>query len=338
MKQAWVIRHGGPEVLAIREAPDPAVESGAVRIRVEAAGVNFADVLARIGLYPDAPPPPCVLGYEVAGVVDAVGPEVAGLRAGDRVLAITRFGGYSSVVVVPTAQAVPLPASLTAAKAAAIPVNYMTAWLMLIRCGNLQPGEQVLVHAAAGGVGQAAVQISRWRGATVIGTASAAKHERLRESGVAHCIDYHRQDVLTEVRRLTGGRGVDIVLDAVGGRSFGDSYRCLAPLGRLMVFGMSSFATGKKRRLLAVVRGLLATPRFHPLSLINKNRGVFGLNIGHLWSESALLRGMLDEIVGLAAAGTFDPVVDRAFPLAEVAGAHAYLQEHRNFGKVVLVP
>jgi len=338
MKQAWVIRHGGPEVLAIREAPDPAVESGAVRIRVEAAGVNFADVLARIGLYPDAPPPPCVLGYEVAGVVDAVGPEVAGLRAGDRVLAITRFGGYSSVVVVPTAQAVPLPASLTAAKAAAIPVNYMTAWLMLIRCGNLQPGEQVLVHAAAGGVGQAAVQICRWRGATVIGTASAAKHERLRESGVAHCIDYHRQDVLTEVRRLTGGRGVDIVLDAVGGRSFGDSYRCLAPLGRLMVFGMSSFATGKKRRLLAVVRGLLATPRFHPLSLINKNRGVFGLNIGHLWSESALLRGMLDEIVGLAAAGTFDPVVDRAFPLAEVAGAHAYLQEHRNFGKVVLVP
>src|SRR5436305_2959732 len=338
MKQAWVIRHGGPEVLAIREAPDPAVESGAVRIRVEAAGVNFADVLARIGLYPDAPPPPCVLGYEVAGVVDAVGPEVAGLRAGDRVLAITRFGGYSSVVVVPTAQAVPLPASLTAAKAAAIPVNYMTAWLRLIRCGNLQPGEQVLVHAAAGGVGQAAVQICRWRGATVIGTASAAKHERLRESGVAHCIDYHRQDVLTEVRRLTGGRGVDIVLDAVGGRSFGDSYRCLAPLGRLMVFGMWSFATGKKRRLLAVVRGLLATPRFHPLSLINKNRGVFGLNIGHLWSESALLRGMLDEIVGLAAAGTFDPVVDRAFPLAEVAGAHAYLQEHRNFGKVVLVP
>jgi NADPH:quinone reductase-like Zn-dependent oxidoreductase len=338
MRQAWVTRNGGPEVLQIREAPDPEVESGAVRIRVEAAGVNFADVLARIGLYPDAPQPPYVLGYEVAGVVDAVGPGAEGFRPGDRVLAITRFGGYSSVVVAPPVQVVPLPTSLTAVKAAAIPVNYMTAWLMLVRFGNLQPGEQVLVHSVAGGVGQAAVQICRSRGATVIGTASAAKHERLREAGVAHCIDYRRQDVLAEVRRLTGGRGVDIVLDALGGRSFRDSYRCLAPLGRLMVFGMSSFATGTKRRLLSVVKGLLATPRFHPLSLINRNRGVFGLNIGHLWKESALLRGMLDEIVGLAAAGTFDPVVDRAFPLEEAGDAHLYLQERRNFGKVVLVP
>jgi NADPH:quinone reductase-like Zn-dependent oxidoreductase len=338
MKQAWVTRNGGPEVLQIREAPDPEVESGAVRIRVEATGVNFADVLARIGLYPDAPQPPYVLGYEVAGVVDAVGPGAEGFRAGDRVLAITRFGGYSSVIVAPTLQVVALPASLTAVKAAAIPVNYITAWLMLVRFGNVQPGERVLVHSAAGGVGQAALQICRSRGATVIGTASAAKHERLREVGVAHCIDYRRQDVLTEVRRLTDGRGVDIVLDALGGRSFRDSYRCLAPLGRLMVFGMSSFAPGSKRRLFSVVKGLLATPRFHPLSLINRNRGVFGLNIGHLWKDLPLMRGMLDEIVGLAAAGTFDPVVDRVFPLEEVGDAHLYLQEHRNFGKVVLVP
>jgi NADPH:quinone reductase-like Zn-dependent oxidoreductase len=338
MRQAWVVRHGGPEVLEVREAPDPVVGPGAMRIRVEAAGVNFADVLARIGLYPDAPEPPCVLGYEVAGVVDAVGPGAPELQAGDRVLAITRFGGYSSVVVVPAEQAVRLPPSLTAAQGAAIPVNYMTAWLLLVRFGNLQPGERVLVHAAAGGVGQAAVQICRLRGATVLGTASAAKHERLRESGVEHCIDYRRQDVLAEVRRLTGGRGVDIVLDAVGGRSFRDSYRCLAPLGRLMVFGMSSFAASTRRRLLPILRGLLATPRFHPLSLINRNRGVFGLNIGHLWSETSLLRGMLEEIVGLASAGTFRPVVDRAFPLEEVGAAHAYLQEHRNFGKVVVAP
>jgi NADPH:quinone reductase-like Zn-dependent oxidoreductase len=338
MKQTWVTRNGGPEVLQVREAPDPEVESGAVRIRVEATGVNFADVLARIGLYPDAPKPPCVLGYEVAGVVDAVGPGAEGFRVGDRVLAITRFGGYSSVVVTPTLQVVALPASLTAVKAAAIPVNYITAWLMLVRFGNVQPGERVLVHSVAGGVGQAAVQICRSRGATVIGTASAAKHERLREAGVVHCIDYRRQDVLAEVRRLTDGRGVDIVLDALGGRSYRDSYRCLAPLGRLMVFGMSSFAPGTKRRLFSVVKGLLATPRFHPLSLINRNRGVFGLNIGHLWKDLPLLRGMLDELVGLAAAGTFDPVVDRTFPLEKAGDAHLYLQERRNFGKVLLVP
>jgi synaptic vesicle membrane protein VAT-1 len=338
MRQAWVMRHGGPEVLVVREAPDPEVVPGMLRLRVEAAGVNFADVLARMGLYPDAPEPPCVLGYEVAGVVEAVGAETPGFAVGDRVLAITRFGGYGSVVVVSAVQAVRLPPNLTAAEGAAIPVNYMTAWLMLVRLGNVRAGERVLVHAAAGGVGQAAVQICRARGATVLGTASAAKHDRLRESGVEHCIDYRRQDVPAEVRRLTGGRGVDIALDALGGRSFRDSYRCLAPLGRLMVFGMSSFATSRRRRLLPVLRGLLATPRFHPLSLINRNRGVFGLNIGHLWSESSLLRGMLEEIVALAAAGTFRPVVDRAFPLEEAGGAHAYLQERRNFGKVVLVP
>ncbi|HXO20612.1 MAG TPA: medium chain dehydrogenase/reductase family protein [Thermoanaerobaculia bacterium] len=338
MRQAWVTRHGGPEVLQVREAPDPPVGEGEVRIRVAAAGVNFADVLARIGLYPDAPKPPCVLGYEVAGEVDAVGPGEDGFRVGDRVLAITHFGGYASTVVEPAMQVVPLPAGLDFPRAAAIPVNYMTAWLMLVRMGNVQAGEQVLVRSAAGGVGQAAVQICRLRGASVIGTASPSKHERLRQSGVAHCLDYRQEDLVAEVRRLTGGRGVDIALDAVGGRSFRDSYRCLAPLGRLMVFGMSSFAPGRRRRLLAILKGLYGTPRFHPMSLINRNRGVFGLNIGHLWQQAGLLRTMLDEIVRLTAAGTFDPVVDRAFPLEGAGDAHAYLQERKNFGKVILTP
>lgn len=338
MRQAWVTRHGGPEVFEIREAPDPEVEAGKVRIRVEAAGVNFADVLARIGLYPDAPKPPCVLGYEVAGEVDQVGPGVEGIRVGDRVLALTQFGGYSNIVVVPPIQAVPIPAQLDAARAAAIPVNYLTAWLMLVRLGNVQKGEQVLVHSAGGGVGQAAIQICRLRGASVLGVASAGKHARLKETGVEHCLDSRTQDLVAEVRRLTGGHGVDIALDAVGGKSFRESYRCLAPLGRLMVFGMSSFAPGRTRRLLSIVQGMLATPRFHPLSLINRNRGVLGLNIGHLWTEASLLRSMLEEIVGLTGTGALHPVVDRAFPLEQAGDAHLYLQERRNFGKVVLTP
>src|SRR5207302_9347120 len=137
------------------------------------------------------------------------------------------FGGYSDVVVVPARQLARIPDGLPFDKAAAIPVNYLTAWLMLVWLGNVRAGDRVLVHAAAGGVGQAALQICRWRGATVIGTASAAKHARLASQGVAHCIDYTRQDFETEVHRITGGAGVDIVLDAVGGRSFAKSYRCL---------------------------------------------------------------------------------------------------------------
>ena len=267
-----------------------------------------------------------------------MGAGVEGIRIGDRVLALTRFGGYSSIVVAPPIQIVPLPAALDAARAAAIPVNYLTAWLMLVRVGNVQKGERVLVHSAGGGVGQAAIQICRLEGASVLGIAGAGKHARLKEAGVEHCIDSRTPDLVAEVRRLTGGRGVDVALDAVGGKSFRDSYRCLAPLGRLMVFGMSSFAPGRTRRLLSIVQGMLATPRFHPLSLINRNRGVFGLNIGHLWTEGSLLRSMLEEIVGLVGAGALQPVVDRSFPLEQAGAAHLYLQERRNFGKVVLTP
>ncbi len=351
MRQVWIPRSGPPEVLELREAPDPEPGPGQVRVRVAAAGVNFADILARIGLYPDAPPLPAVVGYEVAGDVDAVGApagteggvassaaHATPLPIGSRVLALTRFGGYADTVVVPAAQVAPLPDALSFEQGAALPVNYLTAWLMLVHLGSVRAGERVLVHAAAGGVGQAALQICRWRGAEVIGTASAAKHERLLAAGAAHVIDYRREDVVAAVQRITAGRGVDIVLDGIGGGSFRQSYRCLAPLGRLFLYGVQSFAPGKRRNLLAAARGFLALPAFRPIPLMNANRGVFGVNVGHLWSEATLLRRILGELVDLAAAGTLAPVVDRTFPLADAAGAHAYIQDRKNFGKVLLVP
>ncbi len=338
MRQVWITKRGGPEVLQVREAADPAPREGEVRIRVAAAGINFADVLARMGLYPDAPPLPAVVGYEVAGTVDAVGPGVEGLREGDRVGALTRFGGYADVLCVSAAQAFPISPALSFEKAAAIPVNYLTAWLMLVHLGCVRAGDRVLVHAVAGGVGQAAVQICRWRGAEVVGTASASKHARLRELGVAHCIDYRTQDFEAEVRRLYGKRGVDIALDAVGGDSFKKSYRCLGPLGRLYLFGVSSFAPGRTRSVMAALRGIASMPRFSPIALMNGNRGVHGVNLGHLWHRVDLLREMLGEIVGLVADGTFDPVVDSTFPFDRAGEAHARMQDRQNFGKVLLAP
>ena len=338
MRQVWITKKGGPEVLQVREAPDPEPKPGEVRVRVAAAGINFADVLARMGLYPDSPPLPTVVGYEVAGTVDRVGAGVAGLREGDRVGSLTRFGGYSSMVCVSAGQAYPLPAGLGFEQAAAIPVTYITAWIMLVWLGCVREGDRVLVHAVAGGVGQAALQICRWKGAEVIGTASASKHARLRELGVAHCIDYRTQDFLAEVKRVTGGRGLDIALDAVGGDSFRKSYRALAPLGRLYVFGASALAPGKRRSVVSAVRGLLAMPAFRPIAMMNANRGVHGVNVGHLWDDAARLRGMLGQIVALVEDGTFDPVVDRSFPFSRAADAHAYIQDHKNFGKVLLTP
>lgn len=338
MQQVWIPKIGEPDVLELREAPDPEPAPGEVRVRVEASGINFADILARMGLYPDAPKLPAVVGYEVAGTVDGIGEGVEDVREGDRVVCMTRFGGYATVVCAPHGSVRRMPEKLSFEGAASIPVNYLTAWLMLVRLGNVRRGEKVLVHACAGGVGLAAVQICNHFGAEVIGTASAGKHDRLREMGVSSCIDYRSQDFEAEVSEFTGGRGVDIVLDAVGGESFAKSYRCLDSLGRLFVFGVSSLAPGSKRRLGAALMGLWRMPKFKPLSLMTFNRGVFGVNLGHLWDRGEEMTAILGEIVDLFAAGTFKPVVDRSFPFAEAAAAHQYIQDRKNFGKVVLVP
>jgi NADPH:quinone reductase-like Zn-dependent oxidoreductase len=338
LRQIWITRKGAPGVLLVKEAPDPTPAAGEVRVRAAAVGVNFADVMARMGLYPDAPRLPCVIGYEVSGTVDAVGAGVTSLKAGDRVMALTHFGGYSDTIVAPEVQVIAIPAGLTFEKAAAFPVNYSTAWIMLVKLGNLGKGERVLIHAAAGGVGQAALQLAKWRGAEVFGTASASKHERLKQLGVAHCIDYHHQDFEEEIRRITGGKGVHLVIDAVGGRSFRKSYRSLAPLGRLFMFGASSLAPGQKLNPVAAVRGLLTMGAFKPVPLMNDNRGVFGVNMGHLWDHAAQLRAMLQEMLALFERGILDPIVDRRFPFDKAADAHTYLQEHKNFGKVLLTP
>lgn len=334
MKSVWIPRTGPPEVLEVRDGPEPTPGPGQVLVRVRAAGVNFADVMARLGLYPDAPKLPCVVGYEVAGLVERVGPGVDGLRPGDRVLAMTRFGGYAEAVAVPVAQVFPLPAAMSFEEGAAIPVNYLTAVLMLRHFGNVRAGDRVLVHAAAGGVGMAAIQLCRIAGAEVIGTASASKHAMLREAGVAHTIDYRTQDFEREVRRLTNGRGVDIALDATG--AFGKSYRALAPLGRLVCFGLSGAASGLGPSRLAALSRIVRLPWFHPIRLMNDNKAVIGVNLGHLWDHLDLLRREMLSLLSDYEAGRIRPVIARAFPLTEAAAAHRFIQERRNVGKVVL--
>ena len=336
MRQVVIPRYGAPDVLQTREAPDPSPSDDEIRIRVRAAGINFADILARLGLYPDAPKPPMVVGYEVAGRVDAVGRSIVNFSEGDRVLALTRFGGYSDTVVVPAAQAFHFPDDLSDSEAAAVPVNYLTASIALYKMAALAPGETVLVHNAGGGVGIAATQLARLRRATVIGTASAFKHDALRSFGVDHAIDYRHANVAEEVKKLTRGRGVDVILDPIGGRSFTDSYRMLAPLGRLVIFGLSAAATGERRSVWRALHAWLTTPRFNPLSLINRNRGVFGLNMGHLWDERRHLASTMEMLISELRAGRITPVVARTFPLDRAADAHRFIQSRGNIGKVVL--
>jgi NADPH:quinone reductase-like Zn-dependent oxidoreductase len=331
----WITKSGPPEVLEVRDGPDPEPKDGEVLIRVRGSGVNFADVMARLGLYPDAPPRPCVVGYEVAGTVERLGNGVNGrFTVGQRVVALTRFGGYAEAVSVPERQVFPLPEAMSFEAGAAVPVNYLTAVLMLRHFGNVHAGERVLVHAAAGGVGIAAIQLCKLAGAEVIGTASPSKHEVLRAMGVRYAIDYRTQDFEKEVKRITDGRGVDIVLDATG--SFRKSYRCLAPLGRLVCFGISGASTGVSPNRLAAVRRLVTLPWFHPIALMNANKAVIGVNLGHLWDRIDMLRREMLGLLADCASGHLEPRVGKTFPLIEAAAAHRYIQERQNVGKVIL--
>jgi NADPH:quinone reductase-like Zn-dependent oxidoreductase len=303
---------------------------------VRASGINFADILARLGLYPDAPKPPLVLGYEVAGEVEFAGSGVTTVARGERVVAVTRFGGYADVVVCPASQVFRIPGHLSDAEAAAIPVNYLTAAMALYRLANVAAGETVLVHNAGGGVGIAAAQLACLRRATIIGTASAAKHDALRSFGAEHVIDYRHANVEAEVRRITRGRGVDVVLDPLGGASVAQSYRLLAPLGRLVIYGVSSAVAGERRSIGTALRMWWNMPRLKPLSLIHRNRGVFGLNLSHLWEERRQLEPLMKMLLSEFGAGRLRPIVARTFPLDRAADAHRFIHQRLNIGKVVL--
>ncbi len=338
MQEIWIPRIGPPEVLELREAPDPEPGPGEIRVRVQAAGVNFADLLARMGLYPDAPKLPAVIGYEVAGVVDALGSGVAEPSPGTPVVCLTRFGGYRSRVVVPAAQAAVRPAGLDAAHAAAIPVNGLTAWMILYEMGRLREGDRVLVHSAGGGVGLAALDLIRARGAVAEGLAGATKHAWLRERGYAFLADSRREDWDAAFR---GRPPFDLILDASGGRSWSRSLRLLRPGGRLAVFGFSANAAGRRRSLLRALRNLvfgISLRDFHPITLMNRNRGVLGVNLGRLWGEGQRVAGWLGELLGMAAAGSLRPVVHARVPFSRAAEAHRILHDRENLGKVVLVP
>jgi len=336
MRQVCIPRYGPPEVLTLQGVPDPRVTPGTVRIAVHTIGVNFADVLARQGLYPDCPRPPVVVGYEVAGRVEEVAEGVSDLEPGQPVLALTRFGGYAERVVVPVQHVFPLPQGMSFTAAAALPVNYLTAYVTLYVCGRLQSGEHVLIHGAAGGVGLAAVQLARLRQAEIYGTAAASKHAFLHQQGVHHTIDYYHHDVAVVIDGLTGGRGVDVVLDPFGGRSFAHSYEVLAPLGRLILFGVSRISPGPRRHPLATLWHLLCMPWFHPLRLLNDNRAVAGVHLGRLWDQTVMLRQIMQTLLQLYEQGQIRPIIAHTFPLVEAAAAHRYLQERRNIGKVLL--
>lgn len=338
MRRLWITGRGDVDVLVLREEPTPAPGPGEVLVHVEAAGVNFADVMIRTGLYPDAPPPPMVPGYEIAGVIGATGEGVDPARVGEPVLGFCRFGGYTDAIVLPAAAVFPRPAGLDAVTAAAIPVNFLTAWQMLEVMAPVRAGDRVLIHGAAGGVGTAAVQLAQRRGARVLGSASPAKHPFLMESGLEAVFDSRRKRFAASVRAATGGAGCDVILEPRHGAWIGESYKALAATGRLVLFGFADAAASRRGSKLAALKTLAQVPwlRINPVSLMNDNRGVLGVNLGRLWNEQARVAGWMRDILAAVAAGELSPHVDSVVPLQEAGRAHARLQDRLNTGKIVL--
>ena len=336
MRAVVITKHGGPEVLQVQEQPDPALGPGQVRIGVAAAGINFADVMARMGLYADAPETPCVVGYEVAGTILELGEGVSeshpSLSNGQRVFAGTQFGGYASQVAAAASDVVALPDELSFEQGAAIPVNYATAWAGLIGYGSLQPGERVLIHSAGGGVGIAATQIAKRSGAEVYGTASPGKHARITELGVDHALDYTRPGWERGLPKF------DVIMDAIGGASFRRSYSLLRPGGRLVAFGASSVVSGERKNVVTALRAVARMPRFNLIKQMSESKAVIGLNMLSLWKDRGTLEPWVGPMRELLADGTVKPVVAGDFSFEEAGAAQNMITERRNVGKVVLTP
>ena len=314
---------GGPEVLRHEDVAEPAVGDEQVLIKVAAAGVNYSDLGRRQGHYPSAFPLPLTPGLEVAGHVVQVGAEVSTLRVGERVMAWVGGGGYAEYATAAPDAVYPLPDSLSAQTAAGMPVVFATAYHILKTSARVQPQDFVLVQAAASGVGTIAVQLAKLWGARVFATASSEhKLQRLRQLGVQEVINYTEHDFVSEVLRMTDRRGVDVVLECIGGDVLTRSLDCLVPLGRLVVYGRAS--------------GSL--PLLDAAQILTRNLTVSGLHLGLPPWHAALHRQPIQELLAMVQAGTLRPVLDRTFPLAQAADAHRYLAARRVVGKVVLIP
>ncbi|GAB5410480.1 MAG: medium chain dehydrogenase/reductase family protein [Balneolaceae bacterium] len=340
MRQLVNTKNGSYDVLEVQEVPDLSPKSDELLIQVKAAGLNFADILARKGQYPDGPKTPCVMGYETSGIVKAVGSSVDKKWVGKEVIALCRFRGQAEQVVVKEQQVYEKPSKLSFEEAASIPVTYLTAWALLVAMGGLKKGDSVLIHNAGGGVGLAQLDIAQHIGAVSYGTASERKHEFLKERGLDHAIDYRNKDWFEELMKLTDKRGVELVTDPLGGKEWKKSYKALRATGRLGMFGISvasKSSSGGIGAKIELIKTVLAMPTFKPLSLLDKNRGVYGVNLGHLWHEPKKAASWMHAILQGVEDGWVRPYVDKTFPLEEAGEAHRYIEERKNIGKVVLV-
>jgi len=332
---AQVTRHGAPNVMEYKETTLDAPRSNELQVEIYYSGINFADILGRMGLYPTAPKPPYVPGFEISGKVIGIGDDSLSHWLGKSIMGLSRFNGYASATNISVDQVFEIDESFLM-QGAAIPVNYLTAYFMMITQSNLQKDEWVLIHGIGGGVGIAAIQIAQKLGAKIIGTASKGKHDRLKELGIEHLIDYRTEDFQSRSLDITDGKGVQVILDPLGGKALKKSYDSLSEFGRLVAYGFSQAAPGSTKNWLKILPEYLGMPKFDPMKLMMQNKGVFGFHLGMLKKRQDLVQETSQKLIDWLGDGTISPMVDTVFPLKDIQMAHQYIADRKNFGKVLL--
>jgi NADPH:quinone reductase-like Zn-dependent oxidoreductase len=337
VKAAVATSYGGPDVLHIQNLPDLAPGPGQIRVRVRAIGLNFADMFGRLGVYPGTPKPPFVPGMEFSGDVIDVGEGVTRFSPNNRVMGFSKLGSHAEQVVVDEAKAIRFPPSMNYEEAASFLVTNLSAYHGIVRLANTRRGEKLLIHAAAGGVGLAAVQMGKHLGAEVFGTAGSERKTALARSfGADHVFDYTKVDFEKRIRVLNRRYGVDVVMDSVGGEVFKKSWALLAPMGRYILYGVSA-VTGKGAisRLKAAAVFSFMRPIFPP-GLMSANKGIFGFNLGLLTQRDAYFREAVTELLQWHERGLITTLIGKVFPFQEIVDAHRFLQGRESVGKVVV--
>ena len=336
MKSIFLIRNGAAETaFEIKESKIPECGEEEVQIKVEAFGLNFADVMCRLGHYRDCPKLPCVIGYEVTGRIEAVGKNVQHLQTGERVAALIRFGGYAEFALADSRAVMKIPDSIPAWQALALSTQYCTAYYCAEELVRLHLGDQVLIHAAAGGVGLALVQIALMRECTVFATAgSEEKISYLKSIGVQHAINYREKDFANEIKQLAGGKKLDVIFDSVGGPSVKKGYKLLAAGGRIVVYGAAELSQGN---IFSRWKKMLAFGLYHPGLMAMQSKSILGAYMLPLATQRPeVLQRVMQSVMKLHSEGKLVPLAGKTFPVSELATAHRLLEERKTIGKVAI--
>ena len=336
MKSVILTKYGGPDVLKVQEFNSPEPKSNEVRIKVHYAGINFAEIMARMKLYPGGPKPGSVLGGEVSGVIDKIGEQVKGLEIGQKVMGLSLKGSYSSHVCLESKSIIPLPTNFKLDEAAAFPVIYITAYMMIFDLGNLQDGDTFLIHGAGGGVGTAAIQLAKTKNIKIIGTSSSWKHDRLTKMGIDKCIDYNTEHTEKEIMNFTDGKGVDLVIDPIGAKNWKMSYNVLARMGKLIIYGDQNLVKGDKLKPMVAMKELYLMPKYRPMDLMANNKTVMGYHLGRFQGHEWKVKRSIENLIQLINKHDIHPIIDSKFSYEKASEAHRHIQNRKNFGKVLL--